>query len=195
MEEYLPAPERRYPSPSAQRRSGEHWKARLGLGFVILLTLVSAAIMFRIAGLGVGTASSALRGQSSNPPSRLPEAATAPSGSGQLPGNQPAAAPQPTVATGSTPVPGAAVPPATPAGGQVPAPAPAATAAPAAVATAPQAPTPTTRPSQREHTVQAGDTLFAISQRYSTTVDAIVAANNLRSRNETLRVGQVLVIP
>ncbi len=181
MEEYFPAPERRYPSPSAQRRSGEHWKARLGLGFVILLTLISAAIMFRIAGLGVGTATSALRGQSTTPPPRPSAAATVPSPSGQPPGNQPAAAPvqQPT----ATPVtPAGAVPVApSPATGQVPTP------------TIPA--TPTARLNQREHTVQAGDTLFAISQRYTTTVDAIVAANNLQSRNVTLRVGQVLVIP
>jgi LysM repeat protein len=43
--------------------------------------------------------------------------------------------------------------------------------------------------------VQAGDTLFAISQRYGTTIDAIVAANNLRSRNDTLSIGQRLIIP
>ena len=43
--------------------------------------------------------------------------------------------------------------------------------------------------------MQGGDTLFAIAQRYDTTVDAIVAANNLPSRSVILRVGQVLVIP
>jgi LysM repeat protein len=37
--------------------------------------------------------------------------------------------------------------------------------------------------------------LYSISQRFNTTVDAIVAANNLPSRNAILRVGQVLVIP
>jgi LysM repeat protein len=181
MEEYFPAPERRYPSPSAQRRSGEHWKARLGLGFVILLTLISAAIMFRIAGLGVGTATSALRGQSPSPPPRPSAAATVPSPSGQPPGNQPAAAPaQPPVPT-AAPAAGAAT--------AVPSPPAPAVPTPTTVAT------PTARLGQREHTVQAGDTLFAIAQRYTTTVDAIVAANNLQSRNVTLRVGQVLVIP
>src|SRR5215210_2443808 len=91
MQEYLPAPERRYPSPSAQRRNGDLWKARFGLGFVILLTLVSAAIMFRVAGLGVGTATSALRGASGAPPARPAAAATAPTTSGQQPGSQTAA--------------------------------------------------------------------------------------------------------
>lgn len=181
MEEYFPAPERRYPSPSAQRRSGEHWKARLGLGFVILLTLISAAIMFRIAGLGVGTATSALRGQSTTPPPRPSAPATVPSASGQPPGNQPAAA------AAQSP----AATPAAPAGAAPAVPSPPAPQVPTATAGA----TPTARLGQREHTVQAGDTLFAISQRYTTTVDAIVAANNLQSRNVTLRVGQVLVIP
>ncbi len=62
VQEYYAAPERRYPSPSAQRRSGEHWKARVGLAFVVILTLCTAAIMFRIAGMGVGSATSAIRG-------------------------------------------------------------------------------------------------------------------------------------
>jgi LysM repeat protein len=47
----------------------------------------------------------------------------------------------------------------------------------------------------REHTVQAGDTLFALAQRYTTTIEGIVAANNLPSRNVTLQVGQQLIIP
>ncbi|MGH2350535.1 MAG: LysM peptidoglycan-binding domain-containing protein [Chloroflexota bacterium] len=173
MEEYFPAPQRRYPSPSAQRRNGEHWKARFGLGFVVILTLVSAAVMFRIAGLGVGTATSTLRGPSAGAPAGPTGAATAPSASGQQPGRQPAAAP---------PTQPAATPP------------PPATAA-AAPPTATVAPSPTPRPNQREHTVEAGDTLFAISQRYGTTVDALVAANNLRSRNDTLSIGQRLLIP
>ena len=42
--------------------------------------------------------------------------------------------------------------------------------------------------------VQAGDTLYTISQRFGVSVDAIMAANNLSDRN-TVSVGQVLVIP
>src|SRR5947209_8421809 len=42
--------------------------------------------------------------------------------------------------------------------------------------------------------VQPGDTLISIAARYSTTVDAIVAANGLASRS-TIYAGQVLTIP
>jgi LysM repeat protein len=41
--------------------------------------------------------------------------------------------------------------------------------------------------------VRPGDTLFSISQRYGTTVDAIVYANGLTS--ETIQIGQVLNLP
>jgi hypothetical protein len=43
------------------------------------------------------------------------------------------------------------------------------------------------------YTVVAGDTLFGISQRYNTTVDAIMVANNLNSY--IIQPGQVLSIP
>jgi LysM repeat protein len=43
--------------------------------------------------------------------------------------------------------------------------------------------------------VQGGDTLFAIAQRNNTSIDAIVAANNLPNRNSTLSIGQKLIIP
>ncbi len=43
------------------------------------------------------------------------------------------------------------------------------------------------------YTVQKGDTLYSIAQRYNTTVDSIKLANNLTSNN--LSIGQVLVIP
>jgi LysM repeat protein len=192
MEEYFPAPDRRYPSPSAQRRNGEHWKARFGLGFVILLTLASAAVMFRIAGLGVGTATSALRGQT-GPANRPSAAATAPSTSGQQPGSQPAA-PQQAAPQQAAPQTQPTTAPAPPAGQGAQAP-PQAQAQPQPTAPPAPQPTPTILPNQRQHTVQGGDTLFAIAQRYGTTVDAIVAANNLSSRSVTLRIGQVLVIP
>jgi LysM repeat protein len=188
MQEYVSASERRYPSPSAQRRDGEHWKARFGLGSVILLTLISAAIMFRIAGLGVGTATSAFRGQGAAP-SRPSAAATVPSAAGQQAGQQQAAP-----AAQAT---GQAAPAAPPAQTQAqPTAAPAAVQPTVAPTVAPTAvPQPTARPNQREHTIQSGDSLWAISQRYGTTMDAIVAANNLPGRNANLRIGQVLVIP
>jgi nucleoid-associated protein YgaU len=76
-----------------------------------------------------------------------------------------------------------AAPPAQP---TVPAPTP----TPAAGAT----PTPTTT-GERIHVVQAGDTLWSLAQRYDSTVEAIVAANNLTDRSATLRIGQTLIIP
>jgi len=48
--------------------------------------------------------------------------------------------------------------------------------------------------SAAEYTVKAGDTLWAISQRYSTTVSAIVRANNIVNPS-LIRVGQRLTIP
>src|SRR4051794_1317199 len=45
-----------------------------------------------------------------------------------------------------------------------------------------------------QYKVQPGDTLISIAARYGTTVDAIVAANNLPSRS-TIYSGQVLTIP
>ena len=47
----------------------------------------------------------------------------------------------------------------------------------------------------REHVIERGDTLFALALRYGTTVDAIMAANNISDRTEPLRVGRALVIP
>jgi LysM repeat protein len=47
---------------------------------------------------------------------------------------------------------------------------------------------------QSRYTVQPGDTLTSIAARYGTSVDAIVAANNLPNRS-TIYAGQSLVIP
>ncbi|MBE7550874.1 MAG: LysM peptidoglycan-binding domain-containing protein [Anaerolineales bacterium] len=43
------------------------------------------------------------------------------------------------------------------------------------------------------YTVQAGDTLFSISQRYGTSIEAIAAANGLTS--DLVQIGQALTIP
>lgn len=44
------------------------------------------------------------------------------------------------------------------------------------------------------YTVQWGDTLYSIARRYGTTVDALVAANNIADPR-VIRVGQILCIP
>jgi outer membrane protein assembly factor BamB/uncharacterized protein YgiM (DUF1202 family) len=51
-----------------------------------------------------------------------------------------------------------------------------------------------TLPNSTVHVVQAGDTLWNIAQKYGTTVDAIVKANNL-DPNKYLFIGQQLTIP
>jgi LysM repeat protein len=134
-----------------------------------------------LAGVGVGIAVSPLRGQAASA-SRPTAAATAADASGQPPASQPAAATNPPAAAQPT------------AAQSAPAAQPTAAAA-APVPTTPPQPTPTTRPGQKEYVIQSGDTLFAIAQRNNTTVDALVAANNLRSRDVTLNVGQKLIIP
>jgi LysM repeat protein len=64
---------------------------------------------------------------------------------------------------------------------------------PVAVTPTPVPPTPSSA-GPVYHTVQAGENLYRISLRYGTTVDAIVAANNLPNAN-SVYVGQVLLIP
>ena len=54
-------------------------------------------------------------------------------------------------------------------------------------------PPPTPAPWSGQYVVQRGDTLWRISQRFVTTVDAIKAANNLRSN--LIFTGQILNIP
>jgi LysM repeat protein len=60
---------------------------------------------------------------------------------------------------------------------------------PPAAEPAPPAPAPT-----REHVVQTGETLWAISRLYGTTVEALVEAN-LLANPSFIRTGQLLVIP
>ena len=45
MDDDLWAPARRHPSPSAQRRSDEHWKVRVGLVTLAVLFLGSGAAL------------------------------------------------------------------------------------------------------------------------------------------------------
>ncbi|MCC6381527.1 MAG: LysM peptidoglycan-binding domain-containing protein [Dehalococcoidia bacterium] len=65
----------------------------------------------------------------------------------------------------------------------------------AATTTASVTPSATAAPGgPRSYTVQAGDTLGAIAQRFATTVEAILALNPGITA-ETLPIGAVLVIP
>ena len=82
---------------------------------------------------------------------------------------------RPTPAPGPTPTPPAATP----------------TAGPTATPVPTQTPAP---PTPRSYTVRSGDTLWAISIRFGTTVAAIQELNGLGSSTR-LRVGQVLLLP
>jgi len=55
-------------------------------------------------------------------------------------------------------------------------------------------PAETVLPEGRTYTVETGDTLWTIADRFGTTVAAIMEANNL-SDPSYIRVGQVLIIP
>jgi len=68
-------------------------------------------------------------------------------------------------------------------------------AAPTRTYTPPPAPKPkpAPKPAARYHTVQPKQTLWAISQKYGTTVAALKKTNGLRS--DTIRIGQSLRIP
>jgi lysozyme len=65
-----------------------------------------------------------------------------------------------------------------------------------AIASPPQPPEPAQPPATatQTYTVQSGDTLAAIANRYDTTVEAICQANDIETPN-LIEVGQVLIIP
>ncbi len=187
-----PAPSSRYPSPAAQRRAAELWKARLGLGAATIITALSLVVMYRIAGLSVEAMLTVSQNTlttvqvlSSGLGLPLPEFLTTLEISPAPAGASPAPAP-----TDSQPADGTTAQPT-----QAPAPT-------AAVASSTVAPTPAPQPtatiasgSVREHTVVAGDTIFALARHYESSVQAIVAANNLRDSNVTLQIGQRLIVP
>lgn len=58
---------------------------------------------------------------------------------------------------------------------------------------APAAPKPKPKPAARYHTVKSGDTLYAISKRYGTSVARLKSVNGLT--RDLIRVGQTLRIP
>ena len=58
---------------------------------------------------------------------------------------------------------------------------------------APAVPAPTPTASPRTYTVVAGDTLYSLARRFGTTVEALMAVNNLTSTD--IRAGQELLLP
>jgi LysM repeat protein len=187
MDDYQTA-ERSYPSPATQRRTGEIWKARLGLGFVVALTLVSAAVLFRLAGLGVAAAISPFQAAPTSTPMggiRTTAGAVTPTG-------------LPTTGVASTPS------PQTPSPRQSVASTPAASGQPTTGQPAPTVVTPTKAPvptstvatsGNREHVVASGDTLGAIATKYGTNVDTLVRLNDFKDKNQTLNIGQKVKLP
>ncbi len=89
----------------------------------------------------------------------------------------------------STPVPSTGVTP-------LPNPAPQSSPPPFLVPSPSPSPSPALAPpQQRTHTVEGGDTLNRIAQRYGVTVEAIMQANGFTDRNRILRIGERLIVP
>ncbi|MDH4207895.1 MAG: LysM peptidoglycan-binding domain-containing protein [Anaerolineae bacterium] len=70
-----------------------------------------------------------------------------------------------------------------------------ATSTPVSEASPTEQAAPVASPTASVHVVQAGETLSEIARTYSTTVDAIVQANDLGSADAIINDGQELVIP
>ncbi len=105
-------------------------------------------------------------------------------------------APGETVVSAVTPIPpGTGVEPTQPPAGETPgAVQPLPTTMPEATAPVAQPPPVSGGDGSIQHTVQPGETLSSIAQRYGTTVQAISEANGLTSASQ-IYVGQVLIIP
>lgn len=63
-----------------------------------------------------------------------------------------------------------------------------------APASKPSKPAPSTPATATSHTVKAGDTVWALAQKYKTTTAAILSANNLKP-DAVIRIGQRLSVP
>lgn len=186
MDDYQPA-DRSYPSPSTQRRTGEIWKARLGLGFVVALTLVSAAVLFRLAGLGVAAAISPFQAAPTSTPMGAGRSTVGPTTPTTVPTTTVAGTPGvPTPVSGQPGAPIVGTP------GQS-TPVQQAVASPTRVTPLPTATVAVT--AGREHTVASGDTLGAIAAKYGTNVDTLVRLNDFKDKNQTLNIGQKVKVP
>jgi LysM repeat protein len=75
-----------------------------------------------------------------------------------------------------------------------PTPTPTGTVAPTVAPTTVATPAPTPPPLQQTYTVQEGDTLASIAQRFGTSVEVLQSANGIDDPDEII-IGQVLVIP
>jgi LysM repeat protein len=101
-----------------------------------------------------------------------------------------------TLSATATSVPTATIAPATTAPTEAPTEAPTATPEPTVVPPTPVPPTSAPAAERRKYTVQPGDTLLSIAKKFDTTVQALIDANKLTSKQaDALRIGQELVIP
>ena len=176
------------------------------MGFVVALTMITGALMFRVAGLGVSAALSPFQqsggaalvtptgtaGMSARTPTAIAGAGTpivttlaGASTPASIPGQPPAAGP--TAPAGATPA--RTVVATTPVPGAPTAVRTVTTANPGAAVTA------TTSAGARVYSIASGDTLGAVATRNNTTVDELVKINNLPNKNVTLQVGQKIKLP
>jgi LysM repeat protein len=186
-------------SPLQQRRAGDHRRTRLGVLIVAGASLLTAGVLW--VGAGEYLPAAAAREPASGRSSRAGQGLTGHREALPLPEARPTTLSP--AGTGSTisPIPtaGTSSPEPTPApiltAQPTPAETPRPTAAPAETAVSRANSGSSPQLTGRQYVVQPGDTLFSIARRNGTTVDAMVVANRLVSRDAVLPVGQRLVIP
>lgn len=163
-----------------ERRS---WMASVGAAGRPFAAAAGAALVLVVVLVGWAVARQVISGPAATDPG------IAAGGLGDLPATAtPMAAVSPAAAL--TPSPAPTPPTATPA--VTPALTPAATATPGSAATPVPVPAPVP-PVTRQHVVARGDTLWAISRTYGTTVEELMALNGLE--DDIINIGQVLQIP